>query len=533
MPPNAITVYDWELQGLSYIADDGMTRNDRVRTTRTGHGAVAGKRSALDYRASPCRAPVGCLERSRFCRVIIICIVWTMFGVPAAYGQVGALPVDQLDSAGHRHSPALLGTPGELLADNELASAVGRDTINPASPAYLTDVLHAGTVARARLWLDSLAATPVRGLQLTPHGELAVVGEREALAQEEFAHRLGTPGLSVDDRAYTLSAAAIVFANRDHPQWLPIAERYLAQLTTLGIAGEGWQFTVREHLAEVYYDLDRRAQALAYATGAYALLPDLPFEDHFLAMNETLHLRVLDILLGTPAIAGGMAKMHAVDSLLVAMARPTQERMALDPSTAWLGQRMIAMVQTDSAFAVTLGQVGPPIAGSVWINTSDSRPHAEHVGGGRIYLLDFFRADDAGDLPIQIGLMRLQERLGRATQLVGITSLTGHWGLRFVDPPDESDRWQHFFMQSLKLTFPICLWIMPKERTESGGMLPPQNPNIAGYHLPGDMGVIVVDQFGRVRRLFTLGGRDEERDIARFVAALQAENGNVSRDSQP
>jgi hypothetical protein len=430
--------------------------------------------------------------------------------------------VDQLDSTGHRHSPAALGTPDELRVDVELAAEDGRDAIAPADTLYPKDALRAATVARARVWLDSVAAKPVHGLQLTPYGQLAVMGEQDALAQKELAQRLATPGLSVEDRAFALSAGAIAFADREHPQWLSVAERYLAQLVALGVPGDAWQFAARDQLSAVYYELGRRPEALAHALGAYALLPDLPFEEHILGMNGGLYLRVADILLGTPGMADGRSRMHAVDSLIVAMAHPAPDRIQLDSGTLWPGQRMIRMVQADSAFVFSIGQPGAPVRGTTWINGTDAGPHDQRVDDGRVYLLDFFPLGAPSILAGQLSLERLQRRLGPAVQVIGITSASGHWGEQFVDPDVEIQRWQHFFAQDLRLSFPVAIWARPKEQTLQGGMLPPQNPTLAAYHMPGGFGVVVVDARGRVRRFFT-AGRDQEDDIAQFVTQIEAE----------
>jgi hypothetical protein len=263
---------------------------------------------------------------------------------------------------------------------------------------------------------------------------------------------------------------------------------------------------------------------------AYALLPNLPFEDRLLGMNGSLHLRVADLLLGTPGTPDGPAKLHVVDSLLIAMARPSPERVQLDSGTLWPGQRMIRMVQADSAFAFTLGRPGPPVTGTTWINSTDSGPHEQRVDDGRIYLLDFFPLGAPTVLAAQLSLDGLQRRLGHAAQVIGITAVTGHWGLQFVDPEDEVQRWQHFFLQDLRLTFPIAVWSKPKQRTERGGMLPPQNPSVAAYHMPGGIGVVVIDAHGRVRGLFS-AGRDQNEDIARFVTQLEAEGGAAPRRS--
>jgi hypothetical protein len=461
------------------------------------------------------------------------CIVCTAISVSAARAQVGPLPVDQLDSAGHRHSPAPLGTPGEMRVDVELAADDGRDAIASGDPVYPVDALRAAVVTRARVWLDSLAAKPVHGLQLTPYGQLAVMGNQEALAEKEFAQRLATPGLSVADRAFVLNAGATALADRGHPEWLAAAERYVAQLTALGSQGADWQFTARDQLSEVYYELGQWLKALTHALRAYALLPELPFEDHGLAWNHTMHLRIVDVLLGAPGTPAESAKMRSVDSTITAAERAPADRIALDSAALWSGVAGARMVQADSAFAFTLGHPGPAIIGNAWVNASEPGPHEQRVDDGRIYLLDFFQADWAPTLPSQLSLERIQERFGTAVQVIGITSLTGHWGLEFVEPQDEIQRWQHFFGDELKLRFPVAFWVKPKERTEDGGMLSPSNPTVAAYHLPLRMGVLVVDQKGRVRRLFPSVGREQEDDIVKFVTMLEGEGSNASPPRAP
>jgi hypothetical protein len=250
-------------------------------------------------------------------------------------------------------------------------------------------------------------------------------------------------------------------------------------------------------------------------------------------MDQDMHLRVADILLGTPGTSGGAAQMHGVDSLIIAIAHPSEERIQLDSGTLWSGQRMIRIVQADSAFAFTLGHPAPPVTGNVWINTSDSSSHEQRVDDGRIYLLDFFPPNNPYALAAQLSLVRLQERLGSAVQVIGITSLVGSWGLQFVEPQDEATRWQKILAGELQLTFPVSFWVKPKERTEYGGMLPPPNPTFLSYHVPKLMGgVVVVDRQGRVRRFFD-GGRDEEDDITAFVTALEAEGAGPSHRAAP
>src|ERR1700691_3085716 len=88
-------------------------------------------------------------------RMPLVCSIALAVCVSAAHAQVAPLPVDQLDTVGHRHSPALLGMPSELRVDLELAAADGSDAIAPADPVYPKVALRTAVVARARAWLDS------------------------------------------------------------------------------------------------------------------------------------------------------------------------------------------------------------------------------------------------------------------------------------------------------------------------------------------------------------------------------------------
>jgi hypothetical protein len=441
-----------------------------------------------------------------------------------ARAQLVPIPVDQLDSLGHRTSPAALGTPEEVLVDVELGGALGRWAIAPRDSVYPRSALRDRDIARARVWLDSLGPRSVSGLHLDAYGQLAVEGGQVALAQRQIAARLETPGLSVGDQAYALYVGATAFTTRDHPEWLPIAERYLARLTALGRPVAGWQYRARSALALTYYQLERGPDAVTQALKTYALLPALPFEDRLLAMDPSLYLAMADAMLKMP---DGVSRLHAVDSLVLAAAQPSPERIALDSAVLWTGQVIANTARANSAFAATIGKPAPPLTSNFWINAKDTTGESLALAPGVVHLIYFFQPEIESVLPTLFGLLRVQARLGAGVDVIGIASLTGHWGMTFVDPPAEAERWRQYFTKELDVPFPIGLWVKDKVPTPWQGLLPPRNPTFAAYHLPIPITLLVVDGQGRVRRLFSLS-REDEDDIVRYVNGLRADGSRAT-----
>jgi hypothetical protein len=442
-----------------------------------------------------------------------------------ARAQLVPIPVDQLDSLGHRTSPAALGTPEEVLVDVELAGVLGRDAIAPRDSVYPRNALRERDIARARVWLDSLGPRSASGLHLDAYGRLAVEGGQVALAQREIAARIATPGLSVADQAYALYVGASAFTDGEHPEWLPIAERYLARLTALGRPVAGWQSRVRGGLALTYYQLDRGLEAVAQALKAYALLSEVPFEDREpLATDLRLYLATADVMLKMP---DGASRLHAVDSLLLSVAQPSPERIALDSAVLWTGQFIANSVRAHSAFAATIGKPAPPLTSNFWINGKDTTGESRALAPGVVHLIYFFQPEIESVLPTLFGLQRVQARLGADVDVIGVASLSGHWGMTFVDPPAEAERWRQFFTRELVVPFPIGLWVKDKVPTPWQGLLPPRNPTFATYHLPAPIALLVVDGQGRVRRLFFMS-REDEDDIVRYVSGLRTDRSRAT-----
>src|SRR5207248_3347743 len=83
---------------------------------------------------------------------------------------------------------------------------------------------------RANSWITQIAATLLSGIQLDAAGELSVVAGNIPATRAAFGERLATPGLSLEDRMYTLQLAVRVFAQGDDSADMRIAHEYMTQL---------------------------------------------------------------------------------------------------------------------------------------------------------------------------------------------------------------------------------------------------------------------------------------------------------------
>src|SRR5262249_30667595 len=160
---------------------------------------------------------------------------------------------------------------GELAVDVGIDSASRFSDVDPRVSPYPRDAQRAATVARARVWLDSLDRKPISGLHLEGYARLAIAAGDTALAMRELTARLNGPGLSIDDRAFVLYVAVAAFATPEHPEWLPIAERYAEQLSRLGTPTAGWDFLARHALMVTHYRLGQSNRAIEEGERAFAL----------------------------------------------------------------------------------------------------------------------------------------------------------------------------------------------------------------------------------------------------------------------
>jgi len=417
----------------------------------------------------------------------------------------------------YRLNAATQRTPAELFADVALYRRRVAEPLSPALPVYPFDSLRALPGPRARLWVDSVESAreriaqwlraPISGMQLEPLAALAVVARQDSLARQQLAARLATPGLSPPERAHALFTGAEAFADRLHPERLPFAEQYIAQLHTLGAVGAPWELMQRLTLAhDVYYWLGRRDDVLKHASAIVSLLPTMEYEDRRLLFDYPGEFIVMmaDLLSGT---AKDRARFAALDTQLLAAVKPDDGN--------WR-----ARVATGFAQAHMLGRPAPRLQANVWMNTAASTTAPmTRFDDGVVRVVSFTALDDANGL---LTLQRIQDRFGQRIQMVALSRVNGYWGYRFITPAQEAQLQIQAF-HALKLTFPIGFWVQDKQLQEDGGMRVPYDPTMVDYHVSESAAygqVFVIDGRGRVRYMTDGVDRGNEEDIEKSVTTL-------------
>jgi hypothetical protein len=191
---------------------------------------------------------------------------------------------------------------------------------------------------RTHRWVASLQNAPVVGIQLDPSGTLSVVVGKDAVAKQQFATRLATPSLSLDDRAYTLLTAVKAFAtDASDRARMQIAHQYAAVLDSMPVAVISRQFYAHGHLGRVYYDAGDTQHAIAELSATMAIVPKIPFlKRRWWGAHEIneYYLLFADVLSGQP---NGRARIDTLDALLVEAARAPQSLLQHDRDSIYFG----------------------------------------------------------------------------------------------------------------------------------------------------------------------------------------------------
>jgi hypothetical protein len=112
--------------------------------------------------------------------------------------------------------------------------------------------------------------------------------------------------------------------------------------------------------------------------------------------------------------------------------------------------------------------------------------------------------------------------------VVYATSTQGSWANRIVPPEGELEHLVPFYLQRLKLQFPISIWKSSLAPTESYDHSPETyGPNFRNYPLAFKPNIYVIDGTGKIRRVF-IGAMSPEREtqLVRLLQSLLHEQAN-------
>jgi hypothetical protein len=401
---------------------------------------------------------------------------------------------------------------------------------------YPIDSMRKVVEATGSQWVTRLQepalADMMTDLQHDPAGGVGVSAAQEAYAHAQIAARLATPGLRMQDRAHTLRIAVRIFADKDYPERLPIAERYLRQLDAMGDTAAAWRIGARGSLVAAYYHLGRSADVVRLGTQVLHLGRKVPYVDGNTAM--WMYYKVVDALSGEPDAPKKIAELTAL--LRSTYRPPPREAIALDSgfikAGKWEYMSMEEMIQR----AAKLGTPMAPLLSNYWVNRPTTDSAVIPVNDGKIRLIEVFSYGCDGCVQAMFGLQRIQDRFPHAVQAIGTTFTLGFWANRLITPDDEAKRLHDYFATQLKLTFPVAIWKWKKIRKPNGGEEGEgvwDTPNGINYPLIVKPTVYVVDGKGRLRRIFFGGGRDQEALMVQTVEFLLREAGQTTIVATP
>jgi hypothetical protein len=375
-------------------------------------------------------------------------------------------------------------------------------------------------------WVTRLQQPSLKGvmtdLQHDPAGGVGMSAAQEAYAHAQIAARLAVPNLRMQDRAYTLQLAVLMFSNWRYPERLPTAERYLKQLDAMGDQAAAWQMSGRAILMNTYYYPGRSADIVRLGKQILPLTRKVPYLDGGVATG--IYYKVVDAMGGLPDAPRQIKAL--TDSLRATYRPPPPELIAIDTGFIKYGQDEYKEMEEIIRRAAMLGAPGASLVSNYWVNRPTTDSAVIPVNDGKIRLIEVLSFGCDGCVHALFSLQRIQDKYPNTVQAIGTTFTMGWWANRLVTPDDEAQRLHDYFAKQLKLTIPIAIWKWPKVRGPNGGDEPAgvwDTPNGISYPLYVKPTTYLVDGNGRIRRVFFGGGRDLEEVMLQAVEFLLRE----------
>jgi hypothetical protein len=390
------------------------------------------------------------------------------------------------------------------------------DSIEPA----IKDKTHA--------WITQLQASPAKGIQLDPTGELYVADGQDAVAKQQFAERLATKGLSADDRAYTLLLATRVFAHPENAERITTALGYMAQLDAMPNSVIMFKFKGRVSLGEAYYVTGDGPAVTTQLTKALAMTPQIPFERRKPVFVQSPIAMLADVLSGDPS---GHARIDSIGKALLPLATATPEQIASDSAYFWYSRFFTEEFKGTLQLTAHLGQPAPVVTAMHWYNTdaptvvSAAAPgaHSKTLGDGVIRLMEF---GEYSCYPCRMalpGMERIRKASPSNVQVMYVTQTEGSWGATAYAPDDEAQHLQHYYVERKHYGMPIALWSGPKDSTIDYGFLPRENPSAKAYPIQATPTFVVIDGKGIVRHISIGYSREVEKLLSSDIQYLVGE----------
>jgi len=371
------------------------------------------------------------------------------------------------------------------------------------------DSVRLAVLESAREWATRLTRTTPRGIQLDPYSSVTANAKHDPLARQSIAARLATPGLSVNDKAYTYHAAVLAFTEAASPERLPVAEQYMTALDAMGTGPTVgfYQFLAHRQLADVAYALGRTDDVIRHGTRAIAALARMEFYDRSAMFSNSagppFYAELVDALGGRPNAPTAIATLNAA---LLAATTASPELLAKNPAFNARAGGFRASATQMITVATRVGTKAQDIVSNAWVNY----PKAGQISGadtmslsdGKIHVLELGHYNCPQCIASLPALRNLQVQFPDI-QVVYATATEGTWGNRLIEPDTEAANLTQFYTGKLNINFPIALWKAAKAENEDGGVTPENSgPNFANYPLAGKPNVYIIDGRGIIRRVY-------------------------------
>jgi hypothetical protein len=375
-------------------------------------------------------------------------------------------------------------------------------------------------------WLAAAQRAPIRGIQLEPSGQVAVMANQEEYAKVQIAARLATPGLSFADKASALQTGVFAFADHRVPRRLATSEAYLRQLDALGDSAALWRYRARMRLVQAYYVLGRSPDVIRHGVDALMLLPRMhyAYRDIFYGLpDDPVYGATVEALTGQ---ADGRARIERLNQVIREAAIPSPQLVATDSTYDFV--RGFFQLRADRLITgnAKLGTIAAPLTGHYWFNTAGEAPAvpiAVPVNDGKIRVVEIAHMS-CGPCQMEVyALERLKQRYPTVEPVL-LTWTIGAVANRLVDAETEVGDLKKFLMTQAKVTYPIGVWAGTKVPNDEGGMTP-ESPAYFRQDYPGFGKPMtwIIDGNGMIRRIFTRYDRNIETQIHRTIEFLVRE----------
>jgi len=391
-------------------------------------------------------------------------------------------------------------TPTECAMAARWHQFVGLRTLRPDTMYVpgtgVTELPSTVAAVRACLARFTVANTPARDLLGLGQGYLAAEQpDQAALAFAAVSKNVASA--PAPTRGWTLYQIVSIASAAPRPN-VPLAEKYLAELETLGSAAA-------EHRLLAHTELARAAR----------VMDSIPLWQR----EVDAALKASNDLKGDQRKVYAYASADMYDSRAWLKARLNDGAGALAELDAGLNAlsglrpRVAGVLEGEKSWFTPLGHAAPPIQAALWANTGpagNKRPVT-----GKPSMIVFANAAVGGGAYSGYAILRrLVAKYGaQGFDVTLVTRTGGYFRSKLVAPDTELVKNREYFIDYLKLPFALAVWKTPLSKRDDGQVMVSAAPNEQAYQPPrpddGPFSGFIIDAKGNVRLIAGVGKSNE------------------------